>query len=86
MGRGSLALIGALRRAGGPRCLFTFGSSLGLVGSIRIHDSVGKRMASRSICGSGGCGSCSAGGSKELETYFAGLREQMEHQHRVALL
>jgi hypothetical protein len=38
-------------------------------------------------CGSGGgCGSCSAGGAKELTNYFAGLREQMEQVHRVALL
>lgn len=37
-------------------------------------------------CSSGGCGSCSAGGAKELTNYFAGLREQMEQVHRVALL
>jgi hypothetical protein len=37
-------------------------------------------------CGDGGCGSCSAGGAKELEKYFADLREQMEQSHRVALL
>jgi hypothetical protein len=39
-------------------------------------------------CGSsgGGCGSCSAGGATELASYFAGLREQMEHRSRVPLL
>jgi hypothetical protein len=37
-------------------------------------------------CASGGCSSCSAGAAKELADYFAGLRAQMENQHRVALL
>jgi hypothetical protein len=37
-------------------------------------------------CGDGGCGSCSAGGARELENYFAGLRQEMEQRHRVALL
>ena len=38
--------------------LVHLGGSLGLVGSsIRIHDSAGKLVASRSICGSGGRGS-----------------------------
>ncbi len=37
-------------------------------------------------CSTGGCGSCSASGAKELTNYFAGLREQMEQVHRVALL
>jgi hypothetical protein len=39
-------------------------------------------------CGSSGdgCGSCSAGGSQELATYFADLREKMEQGSRVPLL
>jgi hypothetical protein len=38
-------------------------------------------------CGTGGgCGSCSAGAAKELVSYFAGLRAQMEQQSRVSLL
>jgi hypothetical protein len=37
-------------------------------------------------CGDhGGCSSCSAGGAKELESYFAGLREKMEMRSRVSL-
>jgi len=35
---------------------------------------------------SGGCASCSAGGGRELERYFAALREQMEQKQRVPLL
>jgi cell fate regulator YaaT (PSP1 superfamily) len=38
-----------------------------------------------SSCGSGGCGSCGSGGTKDMELYFAQLREQMERQ-RTALL
>jgi hypothetical protein len=39
-------------------------------------------------CGScgDGCGSCSAGGAKELASYLAGLRQEMENRNRVALL
>jgi hypothetical protein len=37
-------------------------------------------------CSEGGCGSCSAGGAKELANYFAELRTQMNQRHRVALL
>jgi cell fate regulator YaaT (PSP1 superfamily) len=36
-------------------------------------------------CGSGGCGSCGSAQPKDLELYFAQLREQMERQ-RTALL
>jgi cell fate regulator YaaT (PSP1 superfamily) len=38
-----------------------------------------------STCGSGGCGSCGSAQPKDLEVYFAQLREQMERQ-RTALL
>jgi cell fate regulator YaaT (PSP1 superfamily) len=38
-----------------------------------------------SSCGSGGCGSCGSASSKDMELYFAQLREQMERQ-RTALL
>jgi cell fate regulator YaaT (PSP1 superfamily) len=38
-----------------------------------------------STCGSGGCGSCGSAQPKDLELYFAQLREQMERQ-RTALL
>jgi hypothetical protein len=37
-------------------------------------------------CGTGGCSSCSSGAGKELATYFAELRSQMENRNRVALL
>jgi hypothetical protein len=37
-------------------------------------------------CGAGGCSSCSSGASKDLEAYFAELREQMNQRNRVALL
>jgi hypothetical protein len=37
-------------------------------------------------CGDGGCGSCSSGGAKELQNYFAALREQMDQRGLVALL
>jgi hypothetical protein len=33
----------------------------------------------------GGCSTCSAGGAKELESYFAELREKMETRNRVPL-
>ncbi len=38
-----------------------------------------------SSCGSGGCGSCGSVGTKDMELYFAQLREHMERQ-RTALL
>jgi cell fate regulator YaaT (PSP1 superfamily) len=38
-----------------------------------------------STCSSGGCGSCGSAQPKDLELYFAQLREQMERQ-RMALL
>jgi cell fate regulator YaaT (PSP1 superfamily) len=38
-----------------------------------------------STCGSGGCGSCGSAQPKDMELYFAQLREQMERQ-RTALL
>jgi hypothetical protein len=37
-------------------------------------------------CGTGGCSSCSSGAGKELASYFAELRGQMENRNRVALL
>ncbi len=33
----------------------------------------------------GGCSSCSAGGAKELQDYFAGLRAKMESERRMPL-
>jgi len=38
-----------------------------------------------STCGSGGCGSCGSAQPRDMELYFAQLREQMERQ-RTALL
>lgn len=37
-------------------------------------------------CSTGGCGTCGKGSAKEVQEYFAGLREQMHAQSRVALL
>jgi hypothetical protein len=37
-------------------------------------------------CGTGGCSSCSSGAGKELASYFAELRAQMENRNRVTLL